>query len=239
MALFVQYNPTTGAILNWYDSSYYTPPAGSSVLQVTATEYSTVQSQPGYTVVNGVLTPPSAATLLTLAKATQTQYLRSSCDTAIQNGFPAVINGTTYTVTLRQGGTNHDQTNAIMASIMAQGAIQTAKVWAPLKTVTPLHVITDGTDYWVTFAGGTTGTTQPAMPTAFSVGVMDGTVEWFKVGFRISTNQGIIIVDPVTAVSLFGQGVVFVNNMRAQYDQLKIQVEAATTVAAVQAIIWS
>lgn len=239
MALFVQYNPTTGLVTNWYDSTYYTPPAGTSVLGVTASEYSAVQTQPGYTVQGGVLTPPTAATLLALAKTQQISLLQTQCDAAIQAGFPATINGTATTITLKQGGNSHDQTNAIMAAMMSQGAIQNAKLWVAQKTVTPLSIVTNSTGgYWVTFTGGITGTTAPTFPTDFSTGVTDGTVEWFKVGFRIGTTNGTTIVDPITAVSLFGQGVVFVNNNRATYEQLKIQVEAATTIPAVQAITW-
>jgi hypothetical protein len=67
---------------------------------------------------------------------------------------------------------------------------------------------------------------------------MDSSVQWYKTGFRIGTSNGTVIVDPVTAVSLFSQGVVFVNDARAKYEQLKIAVLAATTPSAVQSINW-
>lgn len=239
MAIALQYNPTTGQITNWYDPAYFTPPSGSSTLEVTAAQYAAAQAQPGYTVQNGVLTPPTEAALLSLAQTQQITQLKSACDAEIQGGFPATINGVSTLVTLKQGGTSHDQTNAIMVAMMAQAAISQAKAWKPLTVTAPLSTITDnkGT-YWVTFTGGTTGASLPSLPTDFSTFVTDGSVQWYKTGFRIGTSNGTVIVDPVTAVSLFGQGVVFVNDARARYEQLKIEVLAATTPSAVQSINW-
>ena len=239
MAIALQYNPTTGQITNWYDPAYFTPPSGSSTLEVTAAQYAAAQAQPGYTVQNGVLTPPTEAALLSLAQTQQITQLKSACDAEIQGGFPATINGVSTLVTLKQGGTSHDQTNAIMVAMMAQAAISQAKAWKPLTVTAPLSTITDnkGT-YWVTFTGGTTGASLPSLPTDFSTFVTDGSVQWYKTGFRTGTSNGTVIVDPVTAVSLFGQGVVFVNDARARYEQLKIEVLAATTPSAVQSINW-
>ena len=236
MTLYIEYNPSDGSITNWYDSAYYTPPSGTNVLAITPAQFAEIQAQQGYTVQGGVLTAPTAAQLLALAKNQQLAYLRQACDQNIQAGFPSSIG----VVTLKQSGSSHDQTNALMAALTAQGAMAQAKNWAALQTVPPSHVITDGKgDFWTTFTGGVTGASLPTLPTTFSTPAIDGTVTWFRLGFRIGTTAGTVIVDPLTVVSLFAQGTIFVNNMRAQYEQLKIQVNAATTISAVQSITWT
>ena len=242
MNYYVTYDPVTGLVTGWFQSGG-PPTNGVSYIIVTGpqiAQLATAGAPMAWTVQNGFLAAPTPASMLAATQKSQLAVLGVSCMQAIYGGFTTTVNGASAQVTLREGNTNHDQTNALMASVAAQGAIQQSTTWSPSASADPRTVKTDGKGgYYITFNGGTTGTVQPVWLTAFSTPVQDGSVVWYRMGFRISTTTGAIIVDPPDAVALFGQGVEFINNMRAQYESLKAQILAASTVAEVQAVIWS
>ncbi|WP_298283136.1 hypothetical protein [Acidocella sp.] len=177
-------------------------------------------------------TAPPGPTLAD-AQTAQIARLNAACAAAIEAGFTASINGTNETVTLSVT----DQTNALMAATTGQSALG-ANAWQASHAYSPNGIVMAGRECFVTFDGGTSGTAAPAWPTDFQVGVADGTVTWYKLGFWLGTANGNIMVDAASAVSLFGQGVVFISTQRAQYQALKAAVLSATTVAAVQAVVW-
>lgn len=223
-------------VSGWYESLNYpkldfTAPG---FLEITAAQY-----QARYTgdwAVNGgaleAYTPP--ALTLADAQASQIKKLNSACGAAIVGGFQATINGTPETLTL----TADDQRNALMAATTAQTTLQSSG-WSADTTYAANTTVSVGGEILVTFAGGKSGSTAPKPPTAFHTAVTDGTVDWYRVGFWIGTATGNVMVDPATVISLYGEGVTWVNACRSKYQALKAQVQAATAVADVQAVVWA
>lgn len=172
-------------------------------------------------------------------KLMQISSIQSACDASIQTGFPAMIYGINTLVTLKQGGTSHDQTNALSSAVIAQNAVGTAVPWAPSMQVSPSTIVKSGGLYYTSMAAsGIAGSTPPAFPSEMSVGVVDGTVTWYQLGFRISTSNGFMIVDAPTIIALFMQGWLFVNEQRAKYQTLVDSINAATSPSAVLATTW-
>jgi len=239
MNYIITFNTSTGFITGWYQTTSNNFQSGQIVTDQATFDSIVSSLGAGWSVVNNALVAPTAASLLLYTQQQQIQILKQSCTNAIYNGFQITVNGSPYTITLRENDLSHDQTNNLLNSISAQTAMSQAKVWAANTTVPPNYVVTDGNGkYWITFAGGTTGSTIPAMPVNYSVGVTDNTVVWYLMGFRVNTTEGTIFIDPITLVSLAGQMAAFINQILSTYDGLKTQVMSATTPAAVQAIVW-
>jgi len=239
MNYYIQYDPNTGLVTGWYLSSQ-TPQSGSYII-ATNNDISNLSSASyplAWTVANNQLIAPTANSELLAYQSQKTNLLSINCTQAIYNGFSANVAGNNYTITLREDNTKHDQTNALMASMAAQGAMQKAGIWSANTTYYPNSVIVSNSIYYMTFSGGLSGNSQPVFPSDFSLSVTDGTIQWYKMGFRISTSNGAIIVDPPTAVSLFEQGIVFVNAMREKYNILKSQVMTANNSNTVASINW-
>ncbi len=169
------------------------------------------------------------------AKSAQNAVLRAACQAEIIGGFAATIGGSPVTVTLSPT----DQANALAASQAAQGVIAEAVPWsaglnAPLDTI----ILVNGV-YYIATTGGVTGTSLPTTwPTAFQQTIQDGSVEWAIFGILVGTTNGSVWATAQEIVALFKQGISFINGLRAKYNALKAQVNAATTVTAVQAIVW-
>lgn len=192
----------------------------------------------GWTYNGSDINYPTNSSILNWYQEQKINTLRNDCTNSIYSGFNTSINGANITITLKEDNNTHDQTNALMASMAAQGTMQKATLWTANTKYYPNSVIVSNATYFMTFSGGTSGNTQPVFPTNFSVNVQDGTIQWYKMGFRVSTSNGAILVDPPTAVSLFEQGIVFVNSQREKYGILKSQVLAANTSNAVSLITW-
>lgn len=167
------------------------------------------------------------------AKTSQLATLNAACGAAIVGGFPATISGLACTVTLEQT----DQTNALMSATTAQAALASAP-WAAAETYAANSIILESGVCYVTLGGGKSGASAPSWPTDFQTPVTDGTAIWYKLGFWTGTSDGNLMVDPQTAIELYGQGVAFVNACRSKYQALKAKVQAAATVAEVQAVTW-
>jgi hypothetical protein len=238
MNTYAIYDPITFLVLGI--TILDTAPANSILLS--SNDLTNIQSSggtTGWTVQSGVLTWPTAASTLLAAQTSQIALLRISCTQAIFTGFTTVVNGLPYTITMREDNVNHDQTNILGIMISANYILSTAKLWNASQIVNPNIYCTDGNgNYYITFAGGTTGTTEPTWPTQFGVAVTDNTVTWYKMGFRISTLQGRIFSDPLTSINIGQQFLLYKNQMQAQYDALSDQIMQATTEADVQAITW-
>ncbi len=238
MYYVVQFDDLSKQVINWYTSEIFSNNQGS--IWVDSDTYNQVLISGGYgwMVSNNQIVTPNTYTKLLFDQRNKIGELKGNCAQSIYFGFNTVIKGNNYTITLNEGRNNHDQTNALMASMAAQGAMQKATIWTANTTYYPNSVIVSNATYFMTFSGGISGNTQPVFPSNFSVNVQDGTIQWYKMGFRVSTSNGAILVDPPTAVSLFEQGIVFVNSQREKYGILKSQVLAANTSDAVSLITW-
>ena len=168
------------------------------------------------------------------AQGQQVATLSSNCQAAIMAGFTSSATGASLVYTL---GLN-DQRNALSATIAANGAIQRATTWAASVAYVPNSVIVSGGLYYVTFLGGTSGTVAPTFPTDFVTTVTDNTALWIQLGWPIGTTTGNVLITAPQVIELFEQGDKLVADCRKQYMALKAQVMAATTVSAVQAVVW-
>ena len=211
-----------------------------NVISLTQAQYDSIQQNPqGWWVSSGVLQNPTTATTLLWYQKQQIQALENSYSGAISQGLATTINGSSYTILLTNRGTSRDGIQELSAAIVSQRAIDKATQWVSGQVVAANSFVTDGaSNYFITFTGGTTGTTIPTWPTAFSTPVTDNTVTWYKMGFRVSTTSGLVLTDPTSIVSLFAQSVNYINNLQYNLESLSNQVMAATTPAAVQAIVW-
>jgi len=239
---YLFYDTDTTLVVGWSAST--TTPLSGTFISVSEAEY--IQflssgSQYSWTVVSNVLTAPTSSSELLQAQLSQIQALRVQSNAAIKAGFSTTVNGAVSQITLDEGGISHDQTNLLMASVASQSATMPggSGTWTAGVVVSPSDVIVSNGVYYLTFDGGTTGSTTPTFPTEFSVGVTDGTVTWYKMGFRISTTGQVILVSPQDAISLFRQSLTYINTCRAKLQQLKAQVLASTTLPAVSAVAWS
>ena len=126
---------TSGAITAFYDTVDSPAPAGVTTIDITDTQWQTCLSNSGYTVVSGVLTPPSPPTPTQLA-ATAAQAQTAAMQTACQNATNTPVSfknaaGVTSTYafgnTMTSGGAN---AQALLIQIIGAGsAAWTAGAW--------------------------------------------------------------------------------------------------------------
>ncbi|MHB8914424.1 MAG: hypothetical protein ACYC4K_01275 [Thiobacillus sp.] len=239
MPKYAQYNPavtTIQPVSGWYDTdefNYPNLPSITDLVLLTDAEW-TARFQTPF-VLNGALVAPpapTAAQLLSAAQTAQIATLNQACQAAIIGGFLDSVTGLTITLSAT------DQTNALMAAQTAKYIIDKSAAWVASAVVPQYETIVENGVYYIAMVGGTTGATIPTFPTAFQTPVTDGTVQWAMAGQLVGTTTGNVWQTPQNIVRLFQIGNNWVSSCRAQYVSLKAQVLAATTVSAVQAIIW-
>lgn len=218
----------------WYYTETGTGYSPDGTLPSGAVECTQEQARGGgYSIQNGALVANPAPNIAQL-QTTQIATLNAACQATILAGFQTTLDGTATTITLDQ----QDQFNANANASTAQAALQSS-AWAANTTYAANSLIVVGGVVLVTLGGGTSGTTAPVAPTAFQTAVTDNEVTWYKLGFWVGTGAGNVMVDPPTMIQLFGQGVAWVNACRSKYEMFKAQVMAATTTAAVLAVVWA
>lgn len=238
----VLYDILSSQVLQWQDTeqfSYGPVPSHGQTLLVTSAEWA---NQAGtWYVVNGVLTQtdpnvPTSAQLLAQAQQTQIIQLNQACRANIVAGFQTTSISPSGYVTL----STTDQANNQLGLSVAARLLTSTSVWASGEVVAANSVVQSaGGDYYVTFSGGTTGAAPPTWPTTFSTPVTDNTVIWELWGWPVGTDHGMTFVTPLQAMVLGGQGAAFIANCRIQYQSLKTRVLAATSISAVQSIVWT
>ncbi len=227
--------------MQWQDTekfNYAAAPSTASVLAVTSAEWS---NQAGnWWVVNGALTQtdpnaPTAAQLLAQAQAAQVSTLKKACATAIGAGYPFTSStGNSYTITT----SITDQLNGNGAALIAQVVMARATAWAASTTYAANSVVLAGGNYYLCVQAGTSGTTAPTFPSAFSTPVTDGTCSWELFGMLVPTTAGKVWMTAQNIVACYTAGALFITTQLAKLASLEAQVNAATTVADVQAIVW-
>ena len=163
------------------------------------------------------------------------QPLSDACQAAITAGFPTVINGQPYTVTLTQ----IDQNNALMAASTVEAVMARATGWSAAKTVNLFDFLDVNGEFYICEQAGTTGSNMPTMPTAFQTTVTDGTVQWALFGLLVGTTAGNVWCDAPTIYQLFAQGVNYVNTCRSKYQTLKAEILASQDLPSATLIKWS
>jgi hypothetical protein len=180
-----------------------------------------------------ILNPP-----LTLADAKKAQdtAVSAACQAAIIAGFSSPALGTANTYPLDPA---IDQTNLHAAYLAAQEAMANAKTWAAGATASLYEVVLVNGAYFLCTTAGVTGTAAPAWPTTFQQDVTDGTAVWALAGWLLSTASGAQWHTVAQVIAVWQGYLAFVSDCRAKYRALAAQIEAAATVAAAQAVVWS
>ena len=150
--------------------------------------------------------------------------------------IPFTIGGTDYVA-----DTSGPKQAADLAMVIAAAnAIYHPVAWAASTAVGPNAIVQlSGGAFLFTAAGGTTGTTAPTPPTTFGTTVTDGTVTWELYGRTLEMSDGShATFTPQELLSVFQQVDVYIHYQKNQKLNLLAQIAAATTVSAVQAIVW-
>ena len=235
----VLYSTATAKVLQWQDTSqfnYAEPPVGTDTLAVTASEWA---NQAGaWYVVSGGLTQtnpyaPTAAQILAQAQSAQIALVTQGYNTATDY-VPVTINGTAY----QADNTPAKQALNLSLAITANAMMQ-APAWAASTEYTAGAYCNVGGVILFCSASGKSGTSAPTPPTTFGTPVTDGTVEWELMGRKVYLQDGsFVMMTPQQIMSAFQQGELYLHQMSDQLESLIAQIDAATTVAEVQAIVW-
>ena len=177
---------------------------------------------------------PTAAQLLAAAQATQSALIKQGFNNAVA-AIPFTINGTSYTLDASQPKQAADM--AIV--VAANNAVNHPVLWAASTPVAQYAVQLVGSSYLFCAVAGTTGTAAPTPPTTFGAPVTDGTVTWELYGRTLEMSDGSHATFTVQElISIFQQVEVYIHYQKNQKLSLLAQIQAATTVSAVQAIVW-
>ena len=177
------------------------------------------------------------ATILSNAQTAQYKIISAKCAAAILAGITSSASGSPILYTMD----DVDQTNFLKASIEANQCLNTAVPWTAGMTVPPLGFMVSAGNYYVNLTAGTTGATLPTLPnltTTYGQTVTDNTVLWIQVFDMISTNNTPVFLNPPQIKQLFNDVSRFILNNRIRAFGLCAQINNATTISAVQAIVW-
>jgi hypothetical protein len=184
-------------------------------------------------------TPPSiidapASVLLAQAQAAQIALIKNFYQSAIAS-IPITINNTTYQL---DNSPASQTTNLNLATSM-QVIMSSAQPWAASTAVSlGSYCTVDGT-YLFCAQAGTTGNSAPTPPTAFGTFVSDGTAAWELLGRNVDMANGtFVLMTPQEILSGSQQAEMYLHTQKSKLVALIAQVQAATTVASVQDIVW-
>ena len=211
------------------DSGFEYPDGTTLPTGQVACTFEQYQNPSQWTLVNGSLVQS-----LTYAKATQSALIKQGFANAVA-AIPFTINGTSYVLDTAQ-----TKQAAYMAIVVAaNNAMNHPVLWAASTSVAQYAVQLVGSSYLFCTVAGETGTTAPTPPTTFGTPVTDGTVTWELYGRTLEMSDGThAIFTPQELLSIFQQVEVYVHYQKNQKLSLLAQIQAATTVSAVQAIVW-
>ena len=220
---------SSGAVIGYYDSVDSPPPSGADVIKITNSQWLAAISSPyPVSVNNGELVIPSGPTL-TQAQATQKSLVTTGYNAATDY-VPVTIDGTTYQV----DNTAAKQALNLSLAITANAAVQSS-AWAADTEYTAGQLCSVSGVILFCSTSGKSGSTAPTPPTTFGTPVTDGTVEWELLGRTVYLQGGsFVYMTPQQIMSAFQQGELYLHQMSDQLESLKAEINAATTVSAVQ-----
>ena len=208
--------------------TYVEEPASYPSNEIACTQ-AQAQTPAAWQVVSGSLVQS-----LTYAQATQTALIKQGFNNAVA-AIPFTINGVNYTLDAAQ--TKQAADMAIV--VAANNAMNHPVLWAASTSVAQYAVQLVGSSYLFCTVAGTTGTTAPTPPTTFGTTVTDGKVTWELYGRTLEMSDGTHATFTVQElISIFQQVEVYIHYQKNQKLSLLAQIAAATTVSAVQAIVW-
>ena len=185
---------------------------------------------------------PSQWTLVSGSLVQSLSAAQSAQSALIKQGFanavaaiPFAVNGVSYTLDTAQTKQAADMAIVVAANNAANHPV----LWAASTPVAQYAVQLVGSSYLFCTVAGTTGTTAPTPPTTFGAPVTDGTVTWELYGRTLEMSDGTHATFTVQElVSIFQQVEVYIHYQKNKKLNLLAQIAAATTVSAVQAIVW-
>ena len=222
----VTFDTTTG--ICYGGNSYVEKPATLPSNQVPCTQ-AQAQNPGAWSLVSGSLVQS-----LAYAKAAQSALIKQGFANAVA-AIPFAVNGVSYTLDTAQPKQAADM--AIV--VAANNTMNHPVLWAASTPVAQYAVQLVGSSYLFCTVAGTTGTTAPTPPTTFGTTVTDGTVTWELYGRTLEMSDGTHATFTVQElISIFQQVEVYIHYQKNQKLNLLAQIAAATTVSAVQAIVW-
>ena len=226
-----QFDTTTGAILgpHVYGDSNVTLPAN----EIACTE-AQAKGAASLWQVDLSTSPYTLVASLSGAQAAQIAGIKAGFVSATA-AIPFTINGISYTLDAAQPKQAADM--AIV--VAANNALNHPVAWAASTPVAQYAIQLVGSSYLFCTVAGTTGTTAPTPPTTFGTPVTDGGVTWELYGRTLEMSDGTHATFTVQElISIFQQVEVYIHYQKNQKLSLLAQIAAATTVSAVQAIVW-
>lgn len=221
-AYFLTYDSTGTITGNGYTPDGTFPP---NSIVCTQAQY---QSYRQYAISNGEIVSAPSSVLLAQAQAAQSNIIRTSYNSAI-----ASVTISPYTIDMTP-------THGLiwMSSVLTtESALRGASVWTASTAVASGGFMTVNGELLVATVGGTTGTTVPTVP-AIGETVIDGTVTWQLFAHTFDFASGPVTLSASQVMSLFYSVEAYLGQQRTTLHTLLNNIQAATTVAEVQAIVW-
>ena len=171
---------------------------------------------------------------LATGQANKTVQIQQAYNSATDY-VPITIDGTAY----QADNTQATQALNLSLTITANAAVQ-SPAWAA-NTEYTAGVSRCSVDGVILFCStsGKSGSSAPTPPTTFGTPVTDGTAAWELMGRKVYLQGGsFVMMTPQQILSAFQQGELYLHQMSDQLEALLAQINAATTVSAVEAIVW-
>ena len=178
---------------------------------------------------NGEIVSAPNSVLLQQAQAAQIALVTQSYNKATDY-VPVTINGTLYQVDNTPGKQALNMSLAITANAMLN-----SPAWAASTEYAAGAYCSVGGVILFCSTAGKSGSSAPTPPTTFGTPVTDGTAAWELLGRKVYLQGGsFVYMTPQQIMSAFQQGELYLHQMSDQLELLKAEINAATTVSAVQ-----
>ena len=178
---------------------------------------------------NGEIVSAPSAVLLARAQTAQKALVTQGYNKATDY-VPVTINGTTYQVDNTAGKQALNLSLVITANAMMQ-----SPVWVADTDYSAGSYCSVGGVILFCSTSGKSGSSAPTPPTTFGTPVTDGTAAWELLGRKVYLQGGsFVYMTPQQLMSAFQQGELYLHQMSNQLESLKAEINAATTVSAVQ-----
>ena len=224
MIYFIQFSPSGTAI--GYGSCPESATLPASALPCTQEQRDNWQQ---YVASNGEIVAAPDSVLLQQAQTAQIALVTKGYNAAT-NYVPVTVNGTSYQVDNTPG----KQALNLSLAITAKGMLN-ASAWAASTEYAEGAYCSVGGVILFCSASGKSGTSAPTPPTTFGTPVTDGTAAWELLGRKVYLQGGsFVYMTPQQIMEAFQQGELYLHQMSDQLELLKVEINAATTVSAVQ-----
>ena len=187
------------------------------------------QNFQAYVPSSGEIVSAPDSVLLQQAQASQIAIVTQGYN-ATTDYVPVTINGTTYQVDNTAGRQALNLSLAITANAMMQ-----APAWAASTDYSAGAYCSVGGVILFCSTAGKSGSSAPTPPTTFGTPVTDDTCQWQLLGRKVYLQGGsFVYMTPQQIMEAFQQGELYLHQMSNQLESLKAEINAATTVSAVQ-----